>query len=447
MSKKTQVLNMTTGSPAKLILMFALPMLLGNLFQQLYNLVDCIIVGKYVSEEALAAVGATGSVNFLILSISNGIGSGVGIVAAQYFGAGDDERVRKTIGNSIYVVGIVGIIMSLTGFFLADPLLHLLDTPVEYVADSVRYMQITCGLSLAMISYNTVSALLRALGDSKTPLIFLVVASIVNITLDLVFVLYFNKGVAGVAYATVIAQVVAAVGALIYARARNPYFRVEVAQRKPNAEIIRRSFVIGLPIAMMSSMIAVSCIALQWVVNGFGPIVGAANTAISKIEQLVQQPFASLGTALSNFAGQNLGAGRKDRIRKGFFVGVRTVLVISVVMFVVAQVFGRQIISIFVDAPDVIDLGARALRITSCFYFMLGMIYIARGILNGVGDNAFAVLNGVTELGCRIGIAKPVTMIPSVGKWGIWITTGLTWTITGGVSLLRYWRKLGRHKD
>ncbi len=442
-----KTMDMTVGRPTKLILMFALPMLMGNLFQQFYNLVDCIVVGKYVGENALAAVGATGSVNFLIFSFSNGIGNGIGIVAAQYFGAKEEGKVRKTVANSIYVVGAVGILMSLLGFLLAEPLLQLLDTPVEYVNDSILYMQITCGLSLATIAYNTISALLRALGDSRTPLIFLAVACVVNIVLDLVFVLAFDMEVAGVAIATVIAQTVAAVGSFLYARKKHPYFRPETNERKPDVDIMKRSFSIGVPIAFMSSMIAVSCIVLQWVVNGFGPIVGAANTAISKIEQLVQQPFASLGTALSTYTGQNLGAGKKDRIRQGFAVGVKTVLAISVVMFIVPQFFGRQIISVFVDSKEVIALGAQALRITSCFYFMLGMIYVTRGVLNGIGDNAFAVLNGVTELGCRVGIAKPLTMVPAIGKWGIWLTTGLTWFITGGVSLVRYAWKVGRRRE
>lgn len=443
MEKKTNILNMTEGNPARLLLWFAFPMLLGNLFQQFYNLVDCIVVGRYVGANALAAVGATGSINFLIISISNGIGSGIGIVAAQYFGAGQPVQVRRTIANSVYVVGMVGVVMSVLGFALADPLLHLLDTPSEYVEDSVRYMRITCGLSLATVAYNTVSALLRALGDSKTPLKFLVVASCVNIVLDLAFVLYFHMEVAGVAYATVVAQLTAAVGSMIYALFRNPYFRVSRQERHVNWDIIRRSFSIGTPIAFMSSMIALSCIALQWVVNGFGPVVGAANTALGKIEQLVQQPFASLCTALSTFTGQNLGAGRFDRIRQGFWVGLKAVLAFAVVMFFVPQLFGSQIISIFVKEPEVIALGAKALRITSCFYFMLGMIYITRGVLNGIGDNAFAMMNGVTELTCRVGIAKPVTMIPAVGKWGIWITTGLTWFITGAVNVLRYRQKIG----
>lgn len=441
-NKRTNIVNMTVGSPTKLILWFALPMLLGNLFQQLYNMVDCIIVGKCVGDNAVAAVGATGSVNFFFFSISNGIGSGIGIVAAQFFGAGDERRVRKSIANSVYVVGCVGLIMSALGFFLSRPVLTLLDTPKACLDMSVTYMSITCGCSLAVVGYNTISALLRALGDSKTPLIFLVVSCVLNIGLDFLFVLYFGMGVAGVAWATVISQFFSTIGCLVFAMRSNPYFRIAREEQRPDIDIIKRSFAIGLPIAFMSSTISISCIALQWVVNGFGEVVGAANTAVSRIEQLIQQPFNSIGTALSTYAGQNLGAGKTDRIKQGFRVAARSVIIFSAVMFVVPKLFGRQIIGIFINDPVAIGIGAKGLMITSTFYVLLGMIYICRGTLNGIGDNSYAVLNGFTELACRVGFAKPVTSIPSIGKWGIWITNGLTWGITGVMSLFRYRKKL-----
>jgi len=442
MSKQSNVVNMTEGNPAKLILAFALPMLLGNLFQQMYNMVDCIIVGKCVGDDALAAVGATGSVNFFFFSISNGIGTGVGIVAAQFFGAGDHSRVRRTISNSIYVVGAVGLLMSSLGFFMASPLLHLLDTPAECVDMSVTYMRITCGCSLAVVGYNTISALLRALGDSKTPLMFLIVSCILNIGLDLTFVRALHMGVAGVAWATVISQLFSTLCCVAFARMRNPYFRISSEERKPRPDIIKKSFTIGVPIAFMMSTISVSCIALQWVVNGFGPVVGAANTAVSKIEQIIQQPYGSLGAALSSYAGQNLGAGRTDRIKKGFRVGVRFVLIFSAVMFLVPKLFGRQIIGIFINDPEAIRIGARGLMISSSFYAFLGMIYVCRGTLNGIGDSRYAMLNGFTELGCRVCLPKPITSVPSIGKWGIWLTTGLTWTITGVMSLFRFRSKM-----
>ncbi|MBO4668510.1 MAG: MATE family efflux transporter [Lachnospiraceae bacterium] len=442
MSKRSNVVNMTEGNPAKLILAFALPMLLGNLFQQMYNMVDCIIVGKCVGDDALAAVGATGSVNFFFFSISNGIGTGVGIVAAQFFGAGEHSRVRRAVSNSIYVVGAVGIVMSLLGFFAASPLLHLLNTPEECIDMSITYMRITCGGSLAVVGYNTVSSLLRALGDSKTPLMFLIVSCVLNIGLDLTFVRTLHMGVAGVAFATVISQLFSTFCCVAFARMRNPYFRIAKDERKPSPEIIKKSFSLGVPIAFMMSTISVSCIALQWVVNGFGPVVGAANTSITKIEQIIQQPYGSLGAALSSYAGQNLGAGKTDRIRKGFFVGVRFVAVFSAIMFLIPKLFGRQIIGIFINDPEAISIGARGLMISSSFYFFLGMIYVCRGTLNGIGDSRYAMLNGFTELGCRCCLPKPITSIPSIGKWGIWMTTGLTWTITGVMSLFRFRSKM-----
>ena len=437
-TKRSNIVNMTEGSPAKLILAFALPMLLGNLFQQFYNMVDCIVVGKCVGDNALAAVGATSSVNFFFFSISNGIGTGIGIVAAQFFGAGDHDRVRRSIANSVYVVGLVGLLMSALGFLSAFPLLHLLDTPADCVDMSITYMQITCGCSLAVVGYNTVSSLLRALGDSKTPLIFLVVSCILNVILDLTFVMALGLGVAGVAWATVIAQVFSTVACVVFARIHNPYFRLTKEDRRPDTDIIKKSFAIGVPISFMMSTISVSCIALQWVVNGFGPVVGAANTAIVKIEQIIQQPYGSLSAALSSYAGQNLGAGKIDRIKKGYRVGVRFVLIFSAVMFLIPKIFGRQIIGIFVNDPQAIEIGAKGLLISSSFYALLGMIYISRGTLNGIGDSKYAMLNGFTELGCRCALPKPITSVPQIGKWGIWITTGLTWSITGIMSLIRY---------
>lgn len=436
------IVNMTEGDPKRLILWFTLPMILGNLFQQFYNWVDCIIVDKFVGDDALAAVGATSSVNFFFFAISNGIGTGVGIVVAQFFGAKRDEDVRRTIANSVYVVGAVGLLMSTLAILLARPLLTFLDTPDKCLEMSITYMMITCGCSLAVVGYNTISGLLRALGDSKTPLIFLVISCVINIGLDLLFIIRFHMGVAGAAWATVISQGFSCIGSIICAKCRNPYFRIARTHRTPQFDIIRRCFAIGVPIAFMSSTISISCIALQKVVNGFGEKVVAANTAIVKIEQIIQQPCASLGNALSAYAGQNLGARKTERIRKGFRVGLEAVIIFSAVMFVIPKVLGRYIIGIFVEDPEAIAMGTKGLIISSCFYVMLGLIYIARGTLNGIGDNRYAMLNGFTELLCRVGLAWPLTHLTGLGKWGIWVTTSLTWTITGVMSIIRYRRKM-----
>lgn len=436
--KKSGVTSMTEGNPTKLLLAFTLPMLVGNLFQQLYNMVDSIIVGQFVGSNALAAVGATGSLNFLFFSLSFGMASGVGVVVSQFFGAQKDDMVQKGIANGLYLLALVSLIMGIIGIASARGVLILLNTPESILDDAVTYMRVSCAGILAVAAYNGVASILRALGDSKTPLYFMILSCFINIGLDFLFVVSFHWGVFGVAIATVIAQLVAAVGAFIYAFAKVSYFRVSYENRRWSPDILRKCFVLGFPIALQNSMIAISCIVLQRVVNGFGEDVVAANTALGRIEQLVQQPYNSLGAALTTYTGQNIGAGKIDRVKRGFRDGMLCVLIFSLVMLIPAQFFGEQIISIFVKKQEVIEIGAKGLAITSVCYFFLGMIYVARSVLNGAGDATYAMINGLMEMFGRIGFAKPLTMIPWIGMWGVFVTTGLTWTITSIVSYIRY---------
>lgn len=432
------VSSMTEGSPVKLILMFTLPMLVGNLFQQLYNMVDSIVVGRFVGANALAAVGATGSLNFLFFSLCFGVSAGVGVVVSQFFGADRPEMVEKAIANGLYILGISAIIMSILGVALARPILSLLNTPEVILDDAVIYMQVSCAGTIAVAAYNGVSAILRALGDSKTPLYFMVVSCFINIGLDLLFVLEFNWSVFGVAFATVIAQLAAAIGAFIYAYHKISFFRVRKENREWKTDITGRCFQLGLPIAVQNSMIALSCIFLQGVINGFGENLVAANTALGRIEQLVQQPYNSLGAAITTFTGQNVGAGKIDRVKKGYKVGFISVVIFSLIMLIPGQFFGEQIVGIFVQDQEVIAIGAKGLAITSWFYFFLGMIYVARSVLNGAGDAVYAMINGLMEVAGRVGFAVPLTMIPFIGMWGVFLTTGLTWALTGIVSMRRY---------
>lgn len=431
---------MTVGNPARHILKFTLPLLIGNLFQQLYNMVDSIVVGRYVSAHALAAVGACGSLNFLFFSLSSGLAVGIGIIASQYFGANDEQQLKKTIANSIYVLSLAALVVTLIGVLFAGPILKLLQTPDEYIADSISYFRVTCLGILGIAIYNGVAALLRAVGDSKTPLYFLILSSIINVSLDLVFVICFELGVVGVALATIIAQAVAAIVSIIYAYHKVSYFRLRKKDLRPDYSMIRDSFRLGAPVAIQNSMIAVSCIALQAVVNGFGPDVASAYTITGRIEQLVQQPYGSLGMALTSYSGQNIGAKKKERVVEGFRKATLIVLVFSLVMLPLFFFLGKYICGIFVkeEATSVISLGASALRITSPFYFALGMIYVPRAVLNGCGDTGFAMINGLTEVVCRILFSNILTRIPILGYWGIWITTGLTWGVTALVCVMRY---------
>ena len=442
---KKYVTDMTSGNEIVLLINFTIPMLLGNLFQQFYNLADTVIVGQFGGEYGLASIGAVGSVNFLFFSLCLGMGAGVGIMISQNFGAGKDEYVKKIVGNSIYITLVAGILMSLVSVVFARPILTIMDTPEECMADALLYMRIVCGATFLVAAYNMISSILRALGDSKTPLIFLVVACFINIALDLVTVVGLNMGVAGAAIATVFSQTIAMIGSIVMGVKRNPYLQLQASHKRLDTDIIDKAIRLGIPLAFQNALIAFSCVALQKVVNGFGSEVMAAYTATGRIEQLVQQPFGSLGTAVSTFAGQNAGAKKLDRVKSGCRKSIILVAVFSALMITIMFAFGENIIRCFTPNEQAIIIGAKGLRITSLFYFFLGLIYIFRGMLNGVGDAAFALINGIIEVVGRIGFATMLMAISGVGMWGCWYTNGLTWAITGICCTLRFiqgkWRK------
>ena len=440
---RSRTMNMSEGRPIALLAVFALPLLIGNLFQQAYNLADSIIVGRFIGANALAAVGATGSISFLFFSVCNGISSGGGIVTAQYFGAGDTGRVKRAIANSAYIMLASSVVMSAFAFAMVPVVLRWMGTPGEILPDAITYMRMTC-LSVPLIGiYNYAASMLRALGDSRTPLIFLVVACVINIALDLVFVRGLGLGVFGAALATMLAQLLAGAGCLLFALRSNPYFRLSREDVAPDPAIIRHAVRLGLPLAMQWSMIAVSTTALQSVVNTFGTAAVAAFTATTRIEQLVQQPFGSLGMALSTYSSQNLGAGRLDRIRTGLRHSMLAMVAFTGVMLLVMQLHGGAIVRGFVTDQQVIDLGSAALRLTSWFYVFLGVIYMTRGVLNGVGDALFSFINGLVEMVCRILLPLLLIRLMDVGVWAIWWTAGLTWMISGAFCMLRYlsWRR------
>ena len=437
---KAYVKDMTVGKPTGLLLTFMLPMVIGNVFQQLYNMVDSMIVGQYVGADALAAVGATGSLNFLFFSLCGGMANGTGIIISQHFGAGNGEGVRKAVANAVYIMTAAALLMGSLGFFLARPVLTFLNTPANILDDSTLYMQIMCAGVFAVALYNCISAILRGVGDSKTPLYFLIVASILNIGLDLLFVRVLGAGVAGAGIATIISQLLSGAGSLIFAIIKNPYFKIDRSHMKPDFTIIWQCIRMGVPLAFQSSLIAISCVALQSVVNTFGSVVVAAFTATSRIEQLVQQPYNSLGMAVSTYTGQNIGAGKVDRVRQGYRKGFMIMASFSLVMIPLAQFCGEFIMRLFVSEAEVIRLGTQALKITSWFYLFLGMIYVTRGLLNGAGDATFAFLNGIFEMLGRICFARPLTLVPWIGVWGVWLATALTWFMVGILSTLRYFQ-------
>lgn len=444
--KTSNITDMTIGSPTRHILLFSIPLLIGNIFQQLYNMVDSVVVGNFVGANALAAVGTCGSMNFFCFSLSSGLAIGIGIIVAQYFGSKNDKMVRSTISNAIFILTGASIIVSLLAFIFCPYALKLLQCPESILPSSIIYMRTTCCGTIFVAFYNGVASILRALGDSKSPLYFLILSSIINLGLDLLFVIVFKLGVFGVALATIISQAVSAFTSIIYAYKKVSYFHLSKSEFYPNRNIIINSLKVGTPVALQSCLISISMMVLQGVVNTFGETVMAAYTIVMRVEQLVQQPYSSISAAITSYSGQNIGAGEIQRVKKGFHRGTVIVLIFSLIMLPTFWFFGKNIIGFFVDNDmDVINIGAKGLQITSLCYFMLGMIYVPRAVLNGCGDTGFAMINGITEVAGRIIFAPVLTKIPAIGFWGIWVTTGATWTITAIVCFIRYktgiWKK------
>lgn len=437
--------NMTSGSETGHIVRFALPLLLGNLLQQTYNIADTIIVGQYLGDDALAAVGATGSITYLFYTLCIGLSIGAGVIISQLFGANDIKRMKSAVFNSALVTLIFGAVISIIGVIAAGPVLTLLNVPENLITDSSAYMRIACGGTVAVAAYNWINSVMRAIGDSKTPLIFLGVATVINVLLDLFFVIVLQTGVEGAALATVLAQGFSALSCIIYSFRRNEAISLSRKDMLPDRKMMKKCITTGVPIAAQNGLVSVSMVALQSVTNGFGETVMAAYTVSMRIEQFVQQPFSSLNAAVSTFAGQNIGAGNEKRSVKGLASGVKISVVFAVIMLAVFAIFGKLIVGCFVSGEEVIDIGSKALLMTALFYIPLGMIHTIRGFLNGAGDTGYAIVNGAAEVICRIGFSLILTSIPTIGYWGIWITTSLTWLATALVSVIRY--KSGKWKN
>lgn len=440
--------DMTAGAPTALILSFMLPMMMGNIFQQFYNIVDTIIAGRFIDAKALAAVGSTGSTMNLFFALGNGLATGIGILVSQNFGSGDMKSVRKVITNAFVIVSITALFVGSLGFaFSRFVLTNFLKTPVDILDDAAAYMAITCIGFIGTALYNTISYIMRGVGDSKTPLYFLIASSFLNILMDLLFVIAFDMGVVGLAVATITAQALSAAGSIIYAFARNPVFRLEKKDWKLDPDIIKKCYTLGGSMALQSGLIALSFVILQRVINSFDYLVVAAFTTTSKIENLVNMQFKALQDSLSTYTGQNIGAQKGDRVKQGFKSGMIMMAIYAVVMIVVMALFGDKLVRIFIDSSEteIIAFGSSAMRILSMFYLPLGMIYVCRGILNGAGDAKFPLISGIAEMTGRVVFPAFLCSIPFLGAWGLWVATGVTWTIVGVTALVRYtmkdWRR------
>ncbi len=433
--------DMTEGVPYKLILSFMLPMMMGNIFQQFYNIVDTIIAGRFIDAKALAAVGSTGSITNLFFALGNGLATGIGILISQNFGSGDMKSVRKVITNAFVMVSVTALFVGFLGFSLSGYVLrNLLKTPADIVDSATAYMAITCIGFIGTALYNTISYIMRGVGDSKTPLYFLIVSSFLNVFMDLLFVIYFKMGVVGLALATITAQALSAAGSIAYAFWRNPVFKIERSDWKLDPDIIRKCYTLGGSMALQSGLIALSFVILQRVINSFDSIVVAAFTTTSKIENIVNMQFKALQDSLSTYTGQNIGAKKGDRVKQGFRNGMIMMVIYAAVMISVMMLFSDMFVKIFIDGSEteIISFGSKAMKILSIFYLPLGAIYVGRGILNGAGDAKFPLISGIAEMTGRVIFPAFLCSLPFLGAWGLWVATGVTWTIVGVTAIARY---------
>ena len=395
--------DMTSGSTMKLILGFAVPLLMGMLFQQVYSLVDTIIVGRFLGVSALAAVGATGSINFLIVGFCQGICNGFALPVAQRFGAKDYDGLRKYVGNSAVLAIIFGGAITLITVIACRPILELMQTPSDIIDLSYNYIVVIFAGIPAIMLYNILSAYLRSLGDSVTPVIFLVISAGLNIGLDLLFIVTFKWGVFGAAFATVLSQAVSGILCLILIIKKFDILHLKRDDWKLDWDYTRYLLIMGLPMGLQYSITAIGSVILQSSVNTLGSTAVASMTAGSRISMFVVCPFDALGSTMATFGGQNVGAGRLDRLGRGLRSAVTLGAIYSALILVVLIFFGRDLILLFVNASEVTVIAqAKQFLVTNAaFYLMLALVNIVRFLIQGMGFSGFAVFAGVFEMVAR----------------------------------------------
>lgn len=424
-----RVKNMTTGKPAKLLLAFSFSLMAGNVFQQLYTVVDTMVVGKVLGVSALAALGASDWLNWLMLGVIQGLTQGFGIRMAQEFGAGREDKLRECVGSAAVLSMFCAVLLTAAGQLAVRPVLLLLQTPPEIIEFSLLYLRIMfAGVPIVML-YNLLACILRSLGDSRTPLNAMIVASLTNIALDCLFVLGFQWGIAGAAAATLIAQAVSS-GFCFYYIKRITILKLKREEFRLREELTRKLFFLGLPMAFQNGIIAVGGMIVQFVVNTYGVLFIAGFTATNKLYGLLEIAGTSYGYAMVTYVGQNLGAGRMDRIRSGMRSAMGIAMVTSVVIAVCMLVFGKGILGLFISgSPDVVEQTMRIayfyLAVMSICLPILYVLHVTRSALQGMGNTVLPMLSGVAEFIMR---TLSVIFLPMLfGETGIFFAEILAW--------------------
>jgi len=436
--------DLTVGKESKLILMFALPMLLGNVFQQLYNVVDSAIVGNFLGKEALSAVGASFPIMFALVSLLIGFTSGSSVIISQYYGAKDMQKVKTAIDTTYIVLFFASIIISILGISTSYYIFKLTGLPEHIIPQAKIYIDIMFAGTITMAGYNGTSGVLRGLGDSKTPLYFVIVSTLVNIGLVFLFVLGFGWGIAGTAAATVIAQGISFFLGIVYLHRSNHIIRFSLKTIKFDRKIFRQSLRIGLPTGFQQMFVALGAIMLFSIVNPFGTDTIAAFTVAGRIDSFALIPAMNFSFALSAFVGQNIGANKIDRVKAGLIATLKMTIVISLIFTAVSILFGRQIMNFFTHDSEVIRIGYHYLVIVSLFYIAFAVMFTFTGIFRGAGDTLIPMFITLMAL-WLIRIPLSYLLSRHFGAVGIWWGIPIAWVIGTIFTFIYY--KTGRWKN
>ena len=395
--------DMTTGKPMKVLLEFTLPVFIGNVFQQFYNMVDAVVVGKFVGTKALAAVGSTGTISFLIIGFLLGITAGFTVLTAQKYGAGKMDEMRQTVGNALLLTVIVSIVMTVVSMAGMHSLLKLMNTPEDIFRDAYGYIMIICGGILAQALYNILASILRALGNSKVPLYFLILSALLNVVLDLVFIIVFKLGAPGAAWATVIAQGTSGILCIVYIMKCIPELRLTRDDWKLRWNLAAKQIGIGIPMGLQYSITAIGTMMVQTALNMLGSYAVAAFTAGSKIEQIFTQAYVAQGTASATYNAQNIGAGRLDRVKKGFhashMIGIGYSIVVGAILFIFGKYFAYLFISD--NISEVLPMVDTYVKCVAVFFIPLYFVNVLRNGIQGMGYGLLPMMAGVAELAGR----------------------------------------------
>ncbi|HJB34833.1 MAG TPA: MATE family efflux transporter [Candidatus Blautia merdipullorum] len=432
--------NLTQGPITKTLVFFALPMIGGNMLQQLYNIADTLIVGRFIGSGALAAVGSSYTLMTFLTSILLGLCMGSGAVFSIRYGEGDMEKLHESLGASFVLILAVAAVLNLAVFLLIDPIIYLLQVPEEIYAMMREYLWVIFWGILATFLYNYFACLLRAVGNSVTPLIFLAVSSVMNIVLDLWFVLGFHWGVAGAAFATVLSQYVSGIGLAVYTYWKTPEFRIQPRYLKPKPAMLKEIGQFSFLTSVQQSVMNLGILMVQGLVNSFGTVIMAAFAAAVKIDSFAYMPAQEFGNAFSTFVAQNYGAGKSGRIREGIkkavLMSVGFCLVISLLVFI----FARPLMTIFVDPSEteILAAGVEYLRIEGAFYCGIGCLFLLYGLYRAIKRPGMSVVLTIFSLGTRVVLAYGLSAIDFIGVTGIWWSVPIGWALADLVGFLYY---------